>query len=261
MSAFPGLPSVDRRLFIPETVWVVRDGRFVTLTRADEPEEWERVVAADEPIATKVKDGMWPTSSSTGPSMMARMIAALCVESDMRVLEIGTGTGYNAACLAELGAFVVTVEVDPEVAEHARGALRAAGLPGVVVISGDGEAGAPSHAPFDRVIATAAAHTVPYAWVEQTKPGGLIVVPWAATFHPDGPLAVLTVGTDGTAEGRFTEPSWFMPLHGQRLPQTVLHETRERWEAAGEPDVSRYGITVRPDGQSVWLDEPGTVVR
>lgn len=261
MSAFPGLPSVDRRLFIPETVWVVRDGRLVTLARADEPEEWERLVEADEPIITMVKDGAWPTSSSTGPSMMAQMIRALRLEAGMRVLEIGTGTGYNAACLAELGAMVVTVEVDGEMAEHARAALRSAGRPGVVVIAGDGEAGAPSHAPFDRVIATAAAHTVPYAWVEQTRPGGLIVVPWAATFHPDGPLAVLTVGADGTAEGRFTEPSWFMPLHGQRLPQTVLHETRERWHAAGEPEASRYGITVRPDGQSVWLDEPGTVVR
>jgi hypothetical protein len=71
---------------------------------------------------------------------------------------------------------------------------------------------------------------------------------------------VLTVGADGIAEGRFTEPSWFMPLHGQRLPQTVLHETRERWTAAGAPDASRFGVTVTPDGQHVWLDDPGTAV-
>ncbi|MDL4818426.1 protein-L-isoaspartate O-methyltransferase family protein [Actinomadura opuntiae] len=241
-------------------MWVLRDGRLRPLSREAEPEEWERLVGADEPIITKVKDGAWPMSSSTGPSMMAQMIAALRLGADMRVLEIGTGTGYNAACLAELGAEVVTVEVDPEVAAHAEEALRGAGCSDVVVIAGDGEDGAPAYAPFDRVVATAAAHTVPYAWIEQTKPGGLIVVPWAATFHPDGPLAVLTVGTDGTAEGRFTEPSWFMPLHGQRLPQAVLDETRERWKAAGEPQASRYGITVTPDGQDVWLDEPGAVI-
>jgi protein-L-isoaspartate(D-aspartate) O-methyltransferase len=258
VSGFTGLPDVDRRLFVPETVWVVCGGRFVELSRDAEPEEWERLVASDEPITTRLKDGMWPTSSSTAPSMMAQMIGALRLGGGMRVLEIGTGTGYNAACLAVLGAEVVTVEIDGVAAEGARRALRAAGLPGVVVIGGDGEDGAPGHAPFDRVIATAAAHTVPYAWVEQTRPGGLIVVPWAATFHPAGPLAVLTVRADGTAEGRFTEPARFMPLHGQRLPQTVLHETQERWTAAGEPEACRYGVPVTAVGQRVWFDEPGS---
>ncbi|WP_233617352.1 methyltransferase domain-containing protein [Actinomadura sp. WAC 06369] len=260
MSGFPGLPPVDRRLFVPETVWAVRDGRFVRLSRADEPDAWERLVAADEPIATRLKDGTWPTSSTSGPSVMARMIGVLRLAPGMRVLEIGTGTGYNAACLAALGAEVVSVEIDGEAAEHARRALRAAGRPDVAVITGDGEAGVPARAPFDRVLATAAAHTVPYAWIEQTRPGGLVVVPWAATFHPSGPLAVLTVREDGTAEGRFSVPAWFMPLHGQRLPQAVLDETQKRWEARGRPDASRFGVTVTPDGQTVWLDEPGNPV-
>ncbi|MEU5995007.1 methyltransferase domain-containing protein [Spirillospora sp. NPDC047418] len=185
MSDFPGLPDVDRWLFVPETVWVVEDGRFVELSRVRAADEWERLVTSDEAIATQVKDGMWPVSSSSAPSVMAQMIESLQFEPGMRVLEIGTGTGYNAACLAALGAEVVSLEIDHEAAEQARRALRVAGQPSVTVIAGDGEAGSPQYGPFDRVLATAAAHTVPYAWVEQTRIGGLVVVPWAAAGEPE----------------------------------------------------------------------------
>jgi protein-L-isoaspartate(D-aspartate) O-methyltransferase len=167
---------------------------------------------------------------------------------------------YNAACMAELGADVVSVEIDEDAADHPRTALRAAGYPEVVVITGNGEGGAPAHAPFDRVIATAAAHTVPYSWVDQTTEGVLIVVPWAATFHPAGPLAVLTVRTDGTAQGRFTAPAYFMPLRHQRLPQSVRDETEDRWIKAGMPDCTRYGVTVTPEGQRIWMDSPENVL-
>ncbi|MFI0444966.1 protein-L-isoaspartate O-methyltransferase [Actinomadura sp. 6N118] len=238
----------------------MRDGRFVSLSREEDPREWERLVASDDAIATQIKDGMWPVSSSSAPSIMAEMIDALELSAGMRVLEIGTGTGYNAACMAALGAEVVSVEIDREAADHARDSLRAAGHSDVVVITGNGEVGAPAHGPFDRVIATAAAHTLPHAWVKQTKAGGLIVVPWAATFRPDGPLAILKVNADATAEGRFTAPAWFMPLRGQGLPQAVLQETEERWIKAGRPDCTRYGITVTPTGQVIWLDSPDSPI-
>lgn len=260
MTEFPGLPMVDRRLFIPETVWVLRDGRHEPLSRDRDPDEWERLVTSDEPIATKLKDGFWPTSSSSGPSIMAKMIDSLQLKAGMRVLEIGTATGYNAACLAALGATVISVEVDQEMSDHARGALLAAGYDDVMVITGNGAEGAPEHAPFDRVLVTAAVHTVPHPWIEQTRTGGLIVVPWAATFHPSCPLAVLTVREDGTAEGRFTVPAHFMPLRGQGLHPTVRHETENRWTKAGKPDCSRYGVTVTPEGQRVWLDSPDNTI-
>lgn len=166
---FAGLPPVDRRLFIPENVWVLKDENLVMLSRKDDPAGWEQAVVADDPIVTRRKDGIWPVSSSSAPWLMARMIEALRLEPGMRVLEIGAGTGYNAACLAALGAEVVSVEIDPGVADEARAALRTAGYPGVEVVTGDGELGVPDRAPFDRVVASAAAHTVPYAWVEQTR--------------------------------------------------------------------------------------------
>jgi protein-L-isoaspartate(D-aspartate) O-methyltransferase len=251
------LPPVDRRFFMPETVWAIRDGSQVPISRDTDPAAWEEAVNADDFVVSRIRGEGTPVISSTARPMMAQMIDALWLETGMRVLEIGTGIGYNAACLAALGADVVTIEIDRDAADHARPALRAAGYPDVVVMVGDGTAGAPSYAPFDRVIVTAAVHTVPYTWVEQTRPGGLIVAPWAPTIHPDGALAVLTVGDDGTAEGRFTTPSRAMPpLHGQRLSWDAVYLAYEMWTKAGKPDRTRFGVTVTPGGTTVWLDRP-----
>ncbi|WP_231328984.1 hypothetical protein [Actinomadura graeca] len=80
------------------------------------------------------------------------------------------------------------------------------------------------------------------------------------TFHPDGPLAVLSVGEDGAAEGRFVGASWFMPLRGQRVSQAAIRAVDEAWAVAGKPACTRYGVTVTRDRQWVWLDEPGVEV-
>jgi protein-L-isoaspartate(D-aspartate) O-methyltransferase len=209
----------------------------------------------DDGAATE--KGAWPTSSSTAPEGIIKMIDALELQPGVRVLEIGTGSGYNAAVLAHLlGAENVTsVEIDPALADHARQALDRAGYP-VQVVTGDGTEGYAPGALYDRVVVTASVHTMPYAWVEQTKPGGILVVPWAATFHPDGPLVKLTVRNDGTAEGRFFSPGFYMPVRDQRVSQGVVQETKKRWAKAGEPDCTRYGVTVTPEGQRIWLDSP-----
>jgi protein-L-isoaspartate(D-aspartate) O-methyltransferase len=208
-------------MFIPDDVWVFRDGGLVAVSRARDPGEWERVVAADDAIATRLKHGFWPVSSSSAPWLMARMIEVSRLEPGMRVLEVGTGTGYNAACLAALGAEVVSVEIDEELAGKAREGLRAAGHTEVEVVTGDGELGVPDRAPFDRVIATAAAHTIPYAWVEQTRDGGLIVAPYTGQGHR-GTLLVLAV-KDGTAAGEAVQDVGFMPLCGQRLSAAEMN--------------------------------------
>lgn len=245
VSGFAGLPPVDRRLFIPDEVWVFRGGGLVAVSRAADPEGWERVVAADEAVATRLKDGFWPVSSSSAPWLMARMIAVLRLEPGMRVLEVGTGTGFNAACLAALGAEVVSVEIDPGLADGARAALRAAGYPGVEVVTGDGELGVAGRAPFDRVLATAAAHTVPYPWVEQTRDGGLIVAPYTGPGHR-GTLLVLTV-EGSRASGRGVEEVGFMPLWGQRLSSAQMNSIESH------PGLR---VTVTASGQQVTTGQP-----
>jgi protein-L-isoaspartate(D-aspartate) O-methyltransferase len=237
---FSGLPPVDRRIFIPDVVWVVRDHEWVRVSRGADPDEWARVVAADDAIVVGLKDGIWPTSSSSAPWLMAQMIRALRLEPGMKVLEIGTGPGFNAACMSALGADVVSIEIDAQLAEQARANLRTAGCENVAVLSGDGELGSAENAPFDRVIATAAAHTIPYTWVEQTRDGGLIVAPYTGKGH-GGAMLVLTV-SDGVARGRADGDASFMPLRGQKMAQS------EQSAINAWPDLY---VEVGPAGQSV----------
>ncbi|WP_067491427.1 methyltransferase domain-containing protein [Actinomadura hibisca] len=268
MTVRDAFDAVPRRLFLPEVIWVRQeDGWAVPLRRGDAPEQWEQACAADDTVITQVDDGaatdrgLWATSSSSAPGLMARMLEELRVVRGSRVLEIGTGTGYNAALLAHLtGADnITTVEIDDGIAAQARQALDQAGYP-VEVVTGDGALGHPKNAPYDRVIATAAVHEVPYAWVEQTRPGGLILVPWALTVHPEAPFALLEVREDGTAEGRFVAASGFMTLRAQRVSQEDIRHADEAWAQAGRPEIARHGVTVTPAGQTVWLDSPANPV-
>jgi protein-L-isoaspartate(D-aspartate) O-methyltransferase len=217
---------VKRGDFIPDVIWVHRDdGWMVPLNRADDPDRWGELVDRDDPVVTQVDDGtdehdgkgIFATSSSSAPSVVNTMLDLLDVEEGMNVLEIGTGTGCNAALLAERTGGtgrVTTIEIDPAVADHARAALGATGNP-VAVVTGDGTLGHPGCAPYDRVIATASALEVPHAWVEQTRPGGRIVLILAGGFQ-SGTLARLTVHPDGTARGRFHGKAPFMRLRNQR---------------------------------------------
>jgi protein-L-isoaspartate(D-aspartate) O-methyltransferase len=136
---------------------------------------------ADTVIRTKFDLSGTCLSSVSAPWLQAVMIREAGVRAGMRVLEIGSG-GYNAALLAEVtgpDGHVVTMDIDPEVAARATAALDAAGYSGrVTVITGDGEHGAPRHAPFDVVVVTAGAWQVPPSWISQLAPGdGRLVVP------------------------------------------------------------------------------------
>lgn len=120
------------------------------------------------------------TSSASQPGIVGAMLEQLDVRSGHRVLEIGAGTGYNAALLARLASpqgEVTTVDIDEDVAESARRNLDAAGYGQVRVICGDGEGGCSAAAPYDRIIVAGGAWDIPPAWLEQLAPGGRVVVP------------------------------------------------------------------------------------
>jgi protein-L-isoaspartate(D-aspartate) O-methyltransferase len=111
------------------------------------------------------------------PYMVARICEELGLDGDERVLDVGTGSGYQAAVLAELADEVHSIERVPELAEQARRNLAAAGYDRVVVHVGDGSRGLPEHAPYDAIAVAAAAPGFPQALYDQLKPGGRLVVP------------------------------------------------------------------------------------
>ncbi|MEV0277054.1 methyltransferase domain-containing protein [Streptomyces sp. NPDC050610] len=275
---------------MPDRFWVREDEGYVPVVRADDPDRWRRCVYSDIPLVVQVEDppgtvpARVPSSSASMPRIVAAMLGCLKVGSGHSVLEIGTGTGYNAALLsARLGdEKVTTVEVDPGLADRARRALRAAGHEPAVV-TGDGARGWPRAAPYDRLIATCAVHRVPYAWVEQTAPGGIIVVPWGTALH-NGVLLQLTVhhGVGGpVARGPVVEDSAFMWLRAQTPLRDVMSAVRHAPEAVvtrtrldpryplGDTDAAfAVGVMVPgvsrsighgPDGEwTLWLADAAT---
>lgn len=130
-----------------------------------------------------------------------------------RVLEIGTGSGYQAAILAELGAQVVSIERHLELAEVARRRLAEAGYPSVQVLVGDGTRGAPDHAPFDSVLVTAGGPSVPQPLLEQLRAdGGKLVMPLGTREHQ---LITVVTRRGDEFEAEAGEPVVFVPLIGE----------------------------------------------
>ncbi|MFD0734780.1 methyltransferase, FxLD system [Planotetraspora mira] len=135
---------------------------------------------ADEVILTKHDETGRPISAASQPSVVAMMLERLQAEPGRRILEIGAGTGYNAALLAHLtgdDGHVVTIDLDEDIVDGARAALAAVDCRNTRVILGDGALGHPDGAPYDRVIATVGAWDLPPAWLEQLAPDGRLVVP------------------------------------------------------------------------------------
>lgn len=145
------------------------------------------------------------------PFIVAYMTAKIAPRAGERILEIGTGSGYQAAVLAEMGAEVYTVEIVPELAAHAGRALAAEGYDRVHVLAGDGYQGWPEHAPFDAVIVTCAPGEVPVALVEQLKEGGRMILPLGEGYQR---LVVLRKHA-GRVETQEDLPVMFVPMiHG-----------------------------------------------
>jgi protein-L-isoaspartate(D-aspartate) O-methyltransferase len=147
------------------------------------------------------------------PYMVARICEALGLRGTERVLDVGTGSGYQAAVLAELAAEVHTIERLPALAEQARAALAAAGYGHVHVHVGDGTLGLPEHAPFDAIAVAAAAPRVPPALYEQLRVGGRLVVPVGGREGQE--LQIVVRSPEGPAVLR-SVPCRFVPLVGEQ---------------------------------------------
>lgn len=212
-----------------------------------------------------------PTSSSSQPSIMAIMLEELRVADGHRVLEIGTGTGYNTALLCHrLGSgLVYTVDIDPELVGAARERLSEIGY-APSCAAADGAEGFPAGVLYDRVLCTCSVSSIPPAWLEQTIPGGLIVTTLNRPIG--GGLVRIVAGEGATGRGRvLARDGRFMPLRAHRfkpskalegdvswrptkLPMGVITEVRSRFEFfAG---LHLPGVTAARAGQSTTLVHP-----
>ncbi|WP_033291040.1 methyltransferase domain-containing protein [Amycolatopsis jejuensis] len=346
--------TVPRHVFLPR-FFVPAGGQWAAVDRSD-PGWLERVYSRDV-LVTQLDDdpSRWelaratgsvpgtPTSSSSMPAIMAIMLEELQVRDGDQVLEIGTGTGYNAGLLCHRcgSGSVSTVDIDPGLTAAARERLSTCGY-APTCATGDGALGFPTGILFDRVLCTASVSTIPLAWLAQTVPGGLVVTTLNRPLG--GGLVRLIVGEDGTAEGRILpRDGRFMPLRAHRLPPHPAHlpepsdvdwrptglsmseilkprrhfeffaslelpdihpvriepdgtfalshpdgswartrrtdsgvevaqggpralwdlaeQAHHRWDSLGRPDRSHFGLTVRGDEQTLWLDNPETGLR
>ncbi|MGH3906576.1 MAG: methyltransferase domain-containing protein [Pseudonocardiaceae bacterium] len=222
--------AVPRHEFIPhyyrhDTSTRPATWRPVTPTDPAEVQAWLELVYSDTTLITAVADyagrGVQiPVSSSSKPDLMMRMLEELDVADGQRVLEIGTGTGYNAALLAHrLGSEnVFSVDVDPALIDTARPRLARLGYrPTLAAV--DGAGGLAEHAPYDRIIATCSVPAIPLAWIEQLRPGGCILADVEGPLGAGNLITLHKASAAPLVEGRFL-PWWgrFMRLRPHAGP-------------------------------------------
>ena len=170
------------------------------------PEDWSNSAYDDRPLPI----GHGQTISQ--PYMVAVMTEAMNLEGNEKVLEIGTGSGYQSTILAEIAGHVVTVERKMELQQDAARLLRELGYVNVEAVTGDGSKGYPSRAPYDAIVVTAGAPQVPDVLVDQLVVGGRLVIPVGNTFHQ---TLTRVTKTESGAETESLDGCVFVPLIGE----------------------------------------------
>lgn len=198
-------------------------GRTLAGTDPEQVQDWLRAAYANDALLTDFASDGTLLRTCSSPSVVARMLEALDVAEGMSVLEIGTGTGWNAGLLAtRLGSDAVTsVDIDSLFVQQARERLAVLDLH-PTLDAADGFGGYPARGPYDRIIATCSVRQFPPAWLQQIGPGGMILTDVRGTFA--GGLALVSRNVDGTVTGGFLQSSIsFMPLHSPEVgvPSTV----------------------------------------
>lgn len=264
IEAFTAIP---RHEFVPEIIVYGPEGyRRLSGTVPDNRDEWLTMVYSDQSLVIQGKPHaagyrrpsgeplQVPTSSSTLPSLMARMLEALDVHGGMRVLEIGTGTGYNAGLLAHrLGSDnVVSIDIDPRLVARAERRLSALGY-APILVAGDGANGVAEHGPYDRIIATAGVPDIPQAWVRQLAPGGKILANLRGDLANDNLCLLAKKNDDDEAIGPVLSlGGYFMWL---RPELDSPHRPHEQTARADRAPTSR--TFTRSDPTSLPIEESG----
>lgn len=166
------------------------------------PKEYEELAYIDEPLPI----GFGQTISQ--PYIVALMTQLLEVKKEDKVLEIGTGSGYQAAILAELAKEVYTIEIIPELAQRAEKLLKELGYKNIFVKIGDGYLGWPEYAPFDKIIVTCAPEEIPQPLIDQLKDGGKLVIPVGSVWQE----LVVVEKKEGKINKRNVIPVRFVPM-------------------------------------------------
>lgn len=168
------------------------------------PDEWRKNSYTDQPLPI----GHGQTISQ--PYIVAFMTQVMDPKPTDRVLEVGTGSGYQAAILAELTGHVYTIEIIPQLAEKAERRLKELGYKNISFRTGDGYLGWKENAPFDSIMVTAGAGHVPQPLIEQLRPGGKIIIPVGDRLVQE--LKIVFKGKDGKITETASHPVRFVPL-------------------------------------------------
>ncbi|MFB7665999.1 methyltransferase domain-containing protein [Kitasatospora sp. NPDC056138] len=238
--------ALPRDLFAPDRLWRWDGHAYVPVDRHGDGPAWARELygSPDDAAVTQVTGGL-ATSSLSCQAVVVDMLDSLLLDPGQRVLELGTGAGWNCALAAHRAAgdgLVTSVEVDPRLAAAARVRLEKAGSAARVRV-GDGAAGWLAGAPYDRVIATYAVERVPFAWVEQCVPGGRVVTPWGRLGH-----VALTVADDRrSATGWMQGLAQFMPTRTGAAPARTYRQIRGRSDPRHRRPVDRDLGPLRTD--------------
>jgi protein-L-isoaspartate(D-aspartate) O-methyltransferase len=228
-------------MLVPTTYLIRPNDGSVTATPVNTAECFD-LVYSTETLITAVESRygtVVPISSSTTPDLMIRMLEALDIHEGHRVLEIGTGTGYNAALLAHrLGdERVFSVDIDPDLVTTARQRLADIGHHPALAVA-DGADGWSEHAPYDRIIVTCAVPAIPWAWYEQLACGGRLLVDLKQRGY--GNLVLLQKRTD-RLEGRFTSRyAAFMTMRHKGVPPP---SSADSWQPEYELTTERTTTT------------------